>query len=102
MSVKVAVRVRPFNQKERDHGARLCIAMDGQTTTLTDPRTGSTRDFSFDFSFWSHDGFLERSDGYLEPASPHYADQQLIYNNLGVKVLKNALEGYHCCLFAYG
>ena len=28
-SVKVAVRVRPFNQREKDHGSKLIIQMDG-------------------------------------------------------------------------
>lgn len=27
MSVKVAVRVRPFNQREEERGAKLCIDM---------------------------------------------------------------------------
>ena len=27
MSIKVAVRVRPFNQREKDLGAKLCIKM---------------------------------------------------------------------------
>ena len=31
-----------------------------------------------------------------------YADQRTVYNDLGVGVLNNAFEGYHCCLFAYG
>lgn len=67
MSVKVAVRVRPFNQRERDMGAKLCVEMNGMTTVLKDPKTGNPRDFSFDYSFWSHDQFIEREDGYLMP-----------------------------------
>merc|ERR1719387_1662754 len=31
-----------------------------------------------------------------------YADQQLVFDTFGKKVLDNAWEGYHCCLFAYG
>ncbi len=33
------------------------------------------RKFNFDFSYWSHDGFKELDDGYLEPAEKKYADQ---------------------------
>ena len=29
-------------------------------------------------------------------------DQTKVYNCVGKEVLKNALGGYHCCLFAYG
>ena len=35
-------------------------------------------------------------------AGSKYADQQFVYNELGKKILDNAYEGYHCCLFAYG
>jgi pSer/pThr/pTyr-binding forkhead associated (FHA) protein len=102
MSVRVAVRVRPFNQREKDLGAVVCLEMNSGTTVIIDTKTESRRDFSFDYSFWSHDGFIEREDGYLVPASPQYADQQHVYGQLGEDVLNNAWEGYNCCLFAYG
>lgn len=31
-----------------------------------------------------------------------YADQQLVFEKVGLEILANAWEGYHCCLFAYG
>lgn len=58
MSVKVGVRVRPFNQREMDLNCRLCVEMMGPTTRLfeaDDPE--KHRDFTFDYSFWSHDRF---------------------------------------------
>ena len=36
-AVKVAVRVRPFNSRENDRGAKLIIAMNGNTTTIKNP-----------------------------------------------------------------
>lgn len=36
MSVKVGVRVRPFNQREKDLNCKLCIDMMGPTTRLFD------------------------------------------------------------------
>jgi hypothetical protein len=105
MSVKVAVRVRPFNERElaTANANRCCIDMDGPTTTITDPATNIPRPFTFDYSFWSHDDFVEE-DGYMKPASDSskYADQNLVFETLGKQVLDNAWEGYHCCLFAYG
>lgn len=56
MSVKVGVRVRPFNERESKLNAVCCIRMDGQKTTIVD-EDGGKRDFTFDYSFWSHDGF---------------------------------------------
>jgi hypothetical protein len=57
MSVKVAVRVRPFNSREVDLQSKLIIEMNNNTTKITDIQTNEKRDFTFDYSFWSHDGF---------------------------------------------
>ena len=47
-AVKVAVRVRPFNATDGEN-PKCIVHMDGQTTTITDPATGTKKDFSFDF-----------------------------------------------------
>lgn len=51
--------------------------MNGPTTAIKDPENLKTepKKFAFDYSYWSHDGFKERSDGYLEPTDTKYADQ---------------------------
>jgi hypothetical protein len=36
MSVKVGVRVRPFNQRESDLNSKLCVDMVGNLTRLFD------------------------------------------------------------------
>lgn len=103
-SVKVAVRVRPFNDRERNMNAQLCISMEGKATTIEneeEPKSGK-KTFTFDFSYWSHDGFENDETGYSRPISPKYADQQRLYNEIGKDVLNNAYEGYNACLFAYG
>lgn len=73
----------------------------GPTTKIYEPNTDKNKTFTFDYSFWSHDGF-EDQDGLLVKTGPQYADQKDIFNTLGKMVLDNAWEGYHCCLFAYG
>jgi len=101
--VIVAVRVRPFNDRELRLGSECCVQMTDTMTTLKD-QFGNKRDFTFDYSFWSHDGFEVDKDGYSSKSYPEspFADQQLVYSKLGAQVLDNAWEGYHCCLFAYG
>nr|XP_022339415.1 kinesin-like protein KIF28P isoform X2 [Crassostrea virginica] len=104
-SVKVAVRVRPFNQREKDRSAKLIIKMQGQMTSISNPEAPNEepKSFSFDYSYWSHDGFKERSDGILEPAGgSNYSSQRRVFEDLGQGVLDNAFEGYNCSLFAYG
>merc|ERR1712127_1159682 len=57
-SVKVAVRVRPFNSRENDRKAKCIIKMNGKATTITDPSgNADPKTFSFDYSYWSHDSF---------------------------------------------
>ncbi|XP_052061980.1 kinesin-like protein KIF28 isoform X12 [Mytilus californianus] len=104
-AVKVAVRVRPFNQREKDRTSKLIIKMQDQMTTIANPETPNEepKKFSFDYSYWSHDGFTEDSDGILvdKPGSK-YASQRRVFEDLGQGVLDNAFEGYNCSLFAYG
>jgi hypothetical protein len=38
--------------------------MENNTTKIIEPLTGTKRDFNFDFSFWSHDGFEIDETGY--------------------------------------
>lgn len=67
MSVKVGVRVRPFNQREIDLGCKLCVEMVGNTTRLLDVDDHKkNRDFAFDYSFWSHDNFETDPSGYFK------------------------------------
>jgi hypothetical protein len=65
MSVKVAVRVRPFNQREKDIKKDICIVeMQGNKTILLNEGK-APKDFAFDYSFWSHDQFTSDSNGYF-------------------------------------
>ena len=36
-NVKVAVRVRPFNAREKQRNAKLIVAMSGNSTKITNP-----------------------------------------------------------------
>ena len=83
MSVKVGVRVRPFNQREVDLNCRLCVEMIGNMTRLfdaDDPENGKHRDYTFDYSFWSHDKFTIDPDGIYVPVDDDYADQRKVYD----------------------
>ena len=81
-SVRVAVRVRPFNGREKDRNAKLIIGMNGAATSITNPETGEAKTFTFDFSYWSHSDF-EDQDGLLVPTTDKYADQKRVMSELG-------------------
>uniref|UniRef100_A0A8C0J338 Kinesin motor domain-containing protein n=1 Tax=Chelonoidis abingdonii TaxID=106734 RepID=A0A8C0J338_CHEAB len=77
-SVKVAVRVRPFSQREKDAGSRCVISMNSSSTSIYDPKTpGHMKTFTFDLAYWSHSGFLKDKDGMLVSAGSNsrYAGQ---------------------------
>lgn len=113
-SVKVAVRVRPFNNRERSLQSKCIISMNGQTTSklivyinctkiiqtfflllfsgINHPKMNdSCKSFNYDYSYWSHD----KNDS-------HFADQQQVYMDIGEEMLNHAFEGYNVCIFAYG
>ncbi|CAG2102727.1 unnamed protein product [Medioppia subpectinata] len=91
-SVKVAVRVRPFNNREYSYNCKNIISMTGQTTTISNPKiTDTYKTFTFDYSYWSHDS-----------SDPNYADQEVVYRDIGEEMLVHAFEGYNVCIFAYG
>lgn len=103
-SVKVAVRVRPFNQREKNAGSSCIISMSGDSTTIKNPENGSTKMFAFDYSYWSHDSFQENEEGVFTPksGSTKYTGQRQVFQDLGQGVLDNAWQGYNAALFAYG
>ncbi|XP_053472068.1 kinesin-like protein KIF16B isoform X1 [Ictalurus furcatus] len=100
-SVRVAVRVRPMNEREKELSAQGIIEMDGNKTTITnlkipDGVTGDsvrerTKTFTYDFSYDSGDR-----------SSTRFVSQEKVFKDLGSDVLKAAFEGYNACIFAYG
>ncbi|XP_061096806.1 kinesin-like protein KIF1A isoform X8 [Conger conger] len=92
-SVKVAVRVRPFNSRETSKDSKCIIQMSGNTTTIINPKQPKeNKSFNFDYSYWSH----------TSPEDINYASQQQVYRDIGVEMLQHAFEGYNVCIFAYG
>ena len=67
------------NSREKARNAVQIIKMVGNNTYIKDPAAPDEepRKFAFDYSYWSHDGFRERDDGYLEASDTTYADQVL-------------------------
>jgi len=103
-SVKVAVRVRPFNGRERQLNSRLVVGMSGNQVSLQPvleaDQKGNTgphgdkhkpHNFAFDHAYWSHD-----------PGDKNFVAQDMVFTDLGQDVVKNAFDGYNVCVFAYG
>ena len=85
-SVLVAVRMRPFNKRERGLNDKLCIDIPTATKMIVKGVGDKKEDrpFNFDCAFgWD-------------------ATQVQVYKRTGRPLLIKALNGYNACLFAYG
>ena len=102
-NIKVVVRVRPFNNREKERNAKCVVSMKGAQTILTPPAPETrnkgavkasldgTKTFAFDKSYWSFD-----------KKTSNFAGQDDLFGDLGKPLLDNAFQGYNNCIFAYG
>lgn len=86
-TVKVMVRVRPFNEREKGKGAKNCVEVDAQNCQITlqnlaDPDLQKV--FSYDAVF------------------PPNISQQAVYEEAAFKLVESVLDGYNGTIFAYG
>ncbi|XP_067351149.1 kinesin-like protein KIF13B isoform X1 [Channa argus] len=99
-NVKVAVRVRPMNRREKELNTKCVVEMLKNQTILhpagtnlgkADSRSQS-KVFAYDYCFWSMD----------ETDKEKFAGQEVVFQCLGESLLHNAFLGYNACIFAYG
>lgn len=82
VAVKVAVRVRPLNNREKLHQHQPCVKISSETNQII---IGKDKIFSFDYVL------------------PPKMSQSELYESCGVKNLVQSLfEGYNATVFAYG
>ncbi|PAA78910.1 hypothetical protein BOX15_Mlig032127g2, partial [Macrostomum lignano] len=99
--VKVAVRIRPLVERELQtlasamagsNSTAVSVSSDNPKTLLVhQPSTANILSFCFDHCLDS-----------TNPKSETYADQNCVYEKVGLPLLDKCLAGYNCCLFAYG
>jgi len=101
-SVKVAVRVRPFNKRELKKNNKCIVSIKNNTISIEKQIPSNqlyskpneeviVKSFCFDNCFWSFD-----------KKSENYASQRIIYDQIGKELLDHAFIGYNTCIFAYG
>lgn len=84
-NVRVAVRCRPFNKREKDMSSGCVVKVDGGTIALEDSTSDrEPHKFTFDHAyFWD-------------------CTQDQVYADLGKPILDGALGGFNGTIFAYG
>ncbi|XP_045888935.1 kinesin-like protein KIF13B isoform X2 [Micropterus dolomieu] len=99
-NVKVAVRLRPMNRREKELNTKCVVEMVKNQTILhpggANLGKGDSRNqskvFAYDYCFWSMD----------ETDKEKFAGQDVVFQCLGESLLRNAFQGYNACIFAYG
>uniref|UniRef100_A0A3B3WHX5 Kinesin family member 13Ba n=1 Tax=Poecilia mexicana TaxID=48701 RepID=A0A3B3WHX5_9TELE len=91
-NVKVAVRVRPMNRREKELNTKCVVEMAKNQTILHPAGANLGKVFAYDYCFWSMD----------ETDKEKFAGQEVVFQCLGESLLHNAFQGYNACIFAYG
>ena len=111
-SVRVAVRVRMFNDREAGK-SKKCIRMRQEaqgSRTWVVQEDGTEKEFKFDFSYQSCDQEDTAMGEWANQVPQRGAmglivficAQETVFNTLGRPVVTDALSGRNICLFAYG
>ena len=84
-SVKVAVRVRPMNNREKEEHSTICVEVDqtNNTISINSPKH-ETKTFQFDFVY------------------PMESTQKEVYNQVAFPIVDSIFQGYNGTIFAYG
>ncbi|CAD8188504.1 unnamed protein product [Paramecium octaurelia] len=84
--VKVVVRVRPFNQKEKENNSKPCVNVDEKQNVveLLKLADNETKQFSYDYVFGMN------------------AKQSYIYEKTAFNLVESVIDGYNGTIFAYG
>jgi hypothetical protein len=104
--VRVVVRIRPLNQREKAAGHKHILQGGDNQITVWDPTCFETasrpdlavldpacwsREFAFDRCLWSHD-----------VTAANYSSQMTVFDQVGQPVLDWIMGGFNCCVFAFG
>lgn len=81
-NIRVAVRCRPFNSREKNLGAVSCVKYSDSQLTLTDPSSGETHNFGFDILFDQN------------------SLQTSVWDKIGAPILDKSFLGFNGTIFA--
>lgn len=108
---KVAIRVRPFNRREKELETKNVVKINGSQIALNRVNVNKKQEnvFTFDSCFDSMDSSCD-----------NFASQEMVFESIGYSILENAFKGwklrvrsknvkihdnfsgYNTCIFAYG
>ncbi|KAJ1437629.1 P-loop containing nucleoside triphosphate hydrolase protein [Ochromonadaceae sp. CCMP2298] len=84
-TVRVAVRCRPFNSREKANGETSCVRITSDQIVLVNP-SGHSEEHSFAFDTVIDESFSQES----------------VWSTVGMPILNKAFSGFNATIFAYG
>ena len=83
--VKVAIRVRPMNAREKSEKSTICVEVDEQNNTVAvTSQKSDTKTFQFDYVY------------------PMDSTQRRVYDEVAFPIVDSIFQGYNGTVFAYG
>ncbi|CAK59575.1 unnamed protein product (macronuclear) [Paramecium tetraurelia] len=84
--VKVIVRMRPFNQREKENGSKPCVIVyeDTNTVELRNTQDNDVKSYTYDYVFGAE------------------TPQLSIYQKTAFNLVESVADGYNGTIFAYG
>jgi hypothetical protein len=83
-NVKVMIRIRPLNDREKNNGgSKKCVTVDNETTVTIEAKP-DIKSFNYDF------------------VGDENIEQETIFNKFAKPIADACLEGYNGSIFAYG
>ena len=88
---------------ESEQNEASIVRMEGPDTFIRNLKDHTEENYSFDYSYWSQDGFMEDKKHCLkaQPGS-NYIDQNHIFSDLGIGALNDLFNGYNASIIAIG
>jgi len=69
-----------YSDREKNRKSCRIVAMTGNETTIVNPADNQPKKFKFDYSYWSHDGYVISDSGYYAARDDtHYVDQVCVF-----------------------
>ncbi|XP_023929910.1 kinesin-like protein KIF18A isoform X2 [Lingula anatina] len=105
-NVKVVVRVRPENAKERDGGYNNIVRVMDEQVLVFDPKEDHGSPDYYHGKRRKRRDIMKRQNKDMRYAFDRvfseYATNQEVYENTTMKILDGFMDGYNCSVFAYG
>lgn len=85
----VSVRIKP----PEENSSNISVNSPGLNLLRITTNSDNHNTYKYDYVHWSTGTSRD---------TPSYASQETVYNDIGIPLVRNTLQGYNCSLFAYG